>query len=149
MGNETFDLSTGVGRPPNPVDYITKKTACSAASAGTPHPVWTSFLDRITDGDAELQGFLQRYMGYCCTGLTTEHKFVFAYGTGANGKGDLHQHLRGHPRRLRHRCRCRHLHRQQHRTTPYRPRQAARLPTGRRPGDREGPEMGRGQDQDA
>ena len=87
MGNETFDLSTGVGRPPNPVDYITKKTACSAASAGTPHPVWTSFLDRITDGDAELQGFLQRYMGYCCTGLTSEHKFVFAYGTGANGKG--------------------------------------------------------------
>jgi putative DNA primase/helicase len=25
-------------------------------------------------------------MGYCCTGVTTEHKFVFAYGTGANGK---------------------------------------------------------------
>ena len=30
--------------------------------------------------------FLQRYIGYCCTGLTTEHTFVFAYGTGANGK---------------------------------------------------------------
>ena len=30
--------------------------------------------------------FLQRYIGYCCTGLTTEHAFVFAYGTGANGK---------------------------------------------------------------
>jgi putative DNA primase/helicase len=86
-GDETFDLSTGVGRPPNPADYITKKTACSAAPAGAAHPVWTSFLDRITDGDAELQGFLQRYMGYCCTGLTSEHKFVFAYGTGANGKG--------------------------------------------------------------
>jgi putative DNA primase/helicase len=87
MGSETFDLSTGVGRPPNPADYITKKTSCSAAPAGTPHPVWTSFLDRITAGNAELQGFLQRYMGYCCTGLTSEHKFVFAYGTGANGKG--------------------------------------------------------------
>ena len=37
-------------------------------------------------GDADLQGFLQRYVGYCCTGLTTEHAFVFAYGTGANGK---------------------------------------------------------------
>jgi putative DNA primase/helicase len=32
------------------------------------------------------KGFLQRYIGYCCTGLTTEHVFVFAYGTGANGK---------------------------------------------------------------
>jgi putative DNA primase/helicase len=87
MGDVTFDLSTGVGRPPNPADYITKKTACSAAPAGTPHPVWTGFLDRITDGDAELEAFLQRYMGYCCTGHTSEHKFVFAYGTGANGKG--------------------------------------------------------------
>jgi putative DNA primase/helicase len=34
----------------------------------------------------DLQSFLQRYIGYCCTGLTTEHAFVFAYGTGANGK---------------------------------------------------------------
>ena len=31
-------------------------------------------------------GFLQRYAGYCCTGITSEHVFVFAYGTGANGK---------------------------------------------------------------
>jgi len=30
---------------------------------------------------------LQRYVGYCLTGLTVEHRFVFAYGTGANGKG--------------------------------------------------------------
>jgi putative DNA primase/helicase len=32
-------------------------------------------------------GFLQRYIGYCLTGLTAEHAFVFGYGTGANGKG--------------------------------------------------------------
>src|SRR6266545_2587784 len=82
----TFDLRTGIGRPPKPADYITKKTTCAAAAAGTPHPLWTAFLERITDGIAELQTFLQRYMGYCCTGVTTEHKFIFAYGTGANGK---------------------------------------------------------------
>jgi putative DNA primase/helicase len=82
----TFDLRTGIGRAPNPLDYITKKTACSAAQTGTPHPLWTAFLDRVTDHDTELQGFLQRYIGYCCTGFTTEHVFVFAYGTGANGK---------------------------------------------------------------
>ena len=29
---------------------------------------------------------MQRYAGYCCTGFTSEHVFVFAYGTGANGK---------------------------------------------------------------
>jgi putative DNA primase/helicase len=41
----------------------------------------------MTAGNGELQKFLQRYIGYCCTGFTDEHVFVFAYGTGANGKG--------------------------------------------------------------
>jgi putative DNA primase/helicase len=82
----TFDLRTGIGRAPDPLDYITKKTACRCTPAGTPYPLWTAFLDRITGRDNELQGFLQRYVGYCCTGFTTEHVFVFAYGTGANGK---------------------------------------------------------------
>ena len=86
MEGMTFDLRTDVGRAPDPLDYITKKTACRCAPAGTPHPLWTKFLERVTDHSGELQGFLQRYIGYCCTGLTTEHVFVFAYGTGANGK---------------------------------------------------------------
>ena len=59
-------------------------TTCVAASE-TPHPVWTAFLERVAP-DPELRAFLQRFCGYCCTGVTTEHKFVFAYGTGANGK---------------------------------------------------------------
>ena len=82
-----MNLCTGLERPPDPADYITKKTTCSATPAGTPHPLWTAFLDRITAGNVELQQFLQRYVGYCLTGITSEHKFVFAYGTGANGKG--------------------------------------------------------------
>jgi putative DNA primase/helicase len=82
----TYDLATGVARAPDPLDYMTKTAACSAAPPGTPHPHWSAFLDRITVGNVELQDFLQRYIGYCCTGLTTEHAFVFAYGTGANGK---------------------------------------------------------------
>jgi len=86
VSNSTIDLRTGVGRPPDPLDYITKKTACRCAPAGTPHPLWTKFLGRVTNGDVELQQFLQRYMGYCCTGETNEHVFVFCYGTGANGK---------------------------------------------------------------
>jgi putative DNA primase/helicase len=65
---------------------VTKITACSASPVGTPHPRWSTFLARITADNADLQDFLQRYIGYCCTGLTTEHAFVFAYGTGANGK---------------------------------------------------------------
>jgi putative DNA primase/helicase len=86
-GDETIDLRTGVAREADPLDYITKKTACAAASTGTPHPLWTAFLTRVTGEDAQLAAFLQRYIGYCLTGITSEHKFVFAHGTGANGKG--------------------------------------------------------------
>ena len=95
MTNATFDLRTGIGRAPDPIDYITKKTACRCAPAGTPHPLWTAFLDRVTAGDGELQDFLQRYIGYCCTGFTSEHVFVFAYGTGANGKSTFINTVRG------------------------------------------------------
>jgi putative DNA primase/helicase len=83
---ETIDLHTGLGKPADPMDYTTKSTACAIARPGTPHPLWTTFLERITACNQELIGFLQRYVGYCLTGDTSEHRFVFAYGTGANGK---------------------------------------------------------------
>lgn len=85
MPDQTFDLSTGKPQPPNPHDYITKRTAGAVAPPGSPHPAWSAFLNRILP-DIETQKFLQRFVGYCCTGITTEHVFVFAYGTGANGK---------------------------------------------------------------
>jgi putative DNA primase/helicase len=82
----TYDLKTGVGRKPDPLDYITKKTACRVAPPGTPHPLWDKFLARVTNSNTELIRFLQRMCGYCCTGITREHVFFFLYGTGANGK---------------------------------------------------------------
>jgi putative DNA primase/helicase len=81
----TFDLLTGDSYAPRPSDYITKRAACSCAPPGSPHPVWTAFLERIAP-DPELRAFLQRFVGYSLTGATAEHKFVFAYGTGSNGK---------------------------------------------------------------
>ena len=80
------DLTTGIETAPRRENYLTQAAACSIAPPGTPHPLWSRFLDRITDHDTELAGFLQRYIGYCATGVTTEHAFVFGYGTGANGK---------------------------------------------------------------
>jgi putative DNA primase/helicase len=82
----TFDLRTGLTYEPLPSDHITKLAGCGCAEAGTPHPVWTAFLERIAP-DPALREFLQRFVGYCLTGATKEQKFVFAYGTGANGKG--------------------------------------------------------------
>ena len=81
------DLRTGITGQPNRDDLLTQMAACAVAPPGTPHPLWTRFLDRITDHNAELTGFLQRYIGYCATGDISEHSFIFAYGTGANGKG--------------------------------------------------------------
>ncbi len=84
-GDATFDLRMGIGRPADPRDLITKAAACAVAPPGTPHPIWTAFLERVAP-DPDLRAFLKRFCGYCLTGATSEHKFVFVYGTGANGK---------------------------------------------------------------
>ena len=78
------DLKTGKIRQARQLDYITKVTA--VAPSGAPCPNWKEFLKRITDGDDDLQRYLQRVVGYALTGDTSEHALFFAYGTGANGK---------------------------------------------------------------
>jgi P4 family phage/plasmid primase-like protien len=83
----TINLSTGNERPPERLDHITKQAGTWLAPPGTPHALWTAFLDRVTDADESLIGFLQRISGYCLTGLTREHVLAFLYGSGANGKG--------------------------------------------------------------
>ena len=46
-------------------DYMTKITA---VAPGGDCPLWLAFLDRVTAGDAELQAYLQRLVGYALTG---------------------------------------------------------------------------------
>ena len=82
----TIDLHTGAKRAHNPGDYITKSTA---AAPGGACPLFLRFLDEITDGDKELQLFMQRVFGYSLTGSTREHALFFGYGTGRNGKSVL------------------------------------------------------------
>lgn len=77
------DLRTGELRPAACADYMTKITA--VAPGGERH-LWQSFLSRITNGNEDLQRFLQRMCGYALTGVTREHALFFLYGTGANGK---------------------------------------------------------------
>ena len=83
----TIDLRRALARTQEASDYITKRTAVDMAPIGTLCPLWMSFLERITERNVELRKFLQRYIGYCLSGLTHEHAFVFAHGTGGNGKG--------------------------------------------------------------
>jgi putative DNA primase/helicase len=83
----TIDLDTGIDRPPRREDYCTKSTAVSPSPPGTPcPPMWMAFLNRVTNNNDALIGFLQRFLGYCLTGYVHEHVLVFLFGTGANGK---------------------------------------------------------------
>ena len=78
------DLKTGEVLPHDPRDFMTKITAVGPNAR--PTPLWDKFLDRVTDGDKDLQGFLQRAFGYCLTGSTREHALFFLHGPGGNGK---------------------------------------------------------------
>jgi putative DNA primase/helicase len=84
----TLDTRTGIEKPYDPMDYITKQTGTWLAAPGTPcPPLWKKFLNTVTAGDQEVIEFLQRYMGYCITGEVSEQVFVFLLGSGQNGKG--------------------------------------------------------------
>lgn len=81
----TVDLRTGLLRPADPADRITKITAVAPAATGW-CPRWLSFLDETMGGDASVIEYLRRFAGYCLTGSTKEHMLFFGYGAGGNGK---------------------------------------------------------------
>ncbi|WP_240790045.1 phage/plasmid primase, P4 family [Roseomonas sp. HF4] len=83
-----IDLRTGMMRAAAGTDYITRITAVAPASTAD-CPTWLAFLEQATNGDPALIGFLQRWFGYCLTGITREHALLFVYGPGGNGKGVL------------------------------------------------------------
>lgn len=91
----TVDLRTGALLPPSRDHWITKHVAATPAPEGTPAPLWYSFLNRIFDGDQELIDFMQRAAGYALTGHTSEHKLLFLYGTGRNGKSVFQNTMHG------------------------------------------------------
>jgi putative DNA primase/helicase len=82
----TVELKSGKIRPHDPADHLTKITSVTP-DASCSIVRWRAFLERVTNGDKDLQSYLQRIAGYALTGETSEHKLFFFYGTGANGKG--------------------------------------------------------------
>ena len=81
----TVDLRSGAQYAPRREDFMTRSTAVAPdGSCGC--QIWLEFLERVTGGNAEMQSYLQRVLGYCLTGHTTAHALFFLYGTGANGK---------------------------------------------------------------
>lgn len=68
--------------------YMQSKLCGSAYNvSGSGSPVrWLKFFDEITDGDKELQRYLQKAVGYSLTGSIAEQCMFFCYGNGRNGK---------------------------------------------------------------
>ncbi len=81
--NGIVDLRGGALRRHARGEHMTKLTTASPAGDC---PTWRRFLGDVTGGDGDLAAYLQRVVGYCLTGVTTEHALFFLYGTGANGK---------------------------------------------------------------
>jgi putative DNA primase/helicase len=52
-------------------------------------PTFERFLETIFKGNQRVIAFLQRFLGYCLTGLTTEQAWVLFIGPGSNGKSTL------------------------------------------------------------
>jgi putative DNA primase/helicase len=78
-----LDLRTGEVRPHDRDALITR---LSPAHSSGSCPRWLAFITEITGGDTDLAGYLQRFAGYCLTGVTSEQVFAFFHGGGANGK---------------------------------------------------------------
>lgn len=53
---------------------------------------WRGFMDRFQPSEA-MQRFLQRFYGYCLTGLMGEQVMVYHYGGGSNGKSTFMEAL--------------------------------------------------------
>lgn len=83
--NGTLELATGKLREHRQSDYVTK--ICDVAfNPGAEAPQWEKALDLIFNGDDELIGFVQRFIGYCLTGQTSEQVIALFVGAGSNGK---------------------------------------------------------------
>jgi putative DNA primase/helicase len=91
--NGTLDLATGEFREHRRGDLI-MKLAPVIYDEDAECPQWLEFLDRITSGNKELIGFLQRAAGYSLTGDVREHALFLFFGTGANGKTTYVEALR-------------------------------------------------------
>jgi putative DNA primase/helicase len=91
----TVDLRARIDRSPSRLDYCTKQAAVAPAPPGTSCPMWMQFINRVLANDRPMITFLQRYLGYCLTGLVHEHVLVFLFGTGANGKTTFTDTVKG------------------------------------------------------
>ncbi|MGR4930618.1 hypothetical protein ACIPUD_28000 [Bradyrhizobium sp. CAR08] len=82
------DLRSGELRGGRPDDLISKVTLVSPTDDAE-CPVFDAFVAFALDDNADNIAFLDRYLGYCLTGLTREEFLLFLLGKAGAGKGTL------------------------------------------------------------
>lgn len=99
VNNGVIDLRTGALRPDSRDDFVTKRSPIDWTNDATA-PRWIEFVGEITATPdpinpkkgtprPNLARYVQRMLGYCLTGKTTEQKLFLAIGDGSNGKNVL------------------------------------------------------------
>ena len=85
---QCIDMRTGMVFDLTPEHLITKSVGCEYDPYAQ-CPQWEEFLQQVFQEDQSLIDYLQQYVGYCLTGLTSEQQVLFGFGLGANGKSVL------------------------------------------------------------
>lgn len=91
--NCVLDLEHGTSLEHDPALLMTKITTTEY------HPnavseTWETFLKDTTNGDEQLQVFLQRISGYALSGLTVEENIFFIHGPGGTGKSTFFETIK-------------------------------------------------------
>lgn len=84
--NGTVNLTTGKCTPHDKNDLNTKIINIDYDAYDAECPTWHKFLDDVTNGDDDLQEYLQKAVGYSLSGDIREQCLFFLYGRGQNGK---------------------------------------------------------------
>ena len=94
--SQAIDVTTGEIVKQKPEWRILRKIPVTPVNK--PPTLWLKCLNTWTGGRPELQDFLQQMAGYALFGGNPEHRFMFLYGDGANGKStfvDILTHVFG------------------------------------------------------
>ena len=83
-GGNVIDLRTGKARPAGTDEYVTRRLG-SDPDFNNPPMAWINTLNECLP-DEETVEYFKAYAGYCLTGYIREQNFIFAWGTGGNGK---------------------------------------------------------------
>ena len=91
-GDDLIELRTGTRRKARLSDGISKWLPAFELEGGQPQ-CWLDALARALPDEYERQWF-RRWCGYCLTGHTREHKFLFLQGPGGGGKSTIVETIR-------------------------------------------------------